>query len=872
MNVRRLILSVLAAMLGALVCACVPALASAAEAPKVEEAFVTNVASTSATLEATVNPGGAEASYRFEYAPAGGAFKPVPEPEGSGSLPDVTTGVPLSVHVQQGLTPAATYEFRVVAINAVERVTGEPVSFTTQTAGGEFRLPDGRAYELVTPPEKEGALFYKPKPFYETGYPRIMQASAAGNAIAVQASQPIEAEPQGYAQSSVAVLSTRGPAGWSSQTISPPHDGVSVDSEFKVELPLFSEDLSHALVQHVGLFTPLSPETSESTPYVRTNYFNGGVNERCDSPALSASSCFRPLVTHPGDDTAEPFEPFGECLNAGVEKTPGYHCGPELVDASLDLSHVVVSSYVQLTSTEFHTQNGLYEWSGGRLQLVSVWPAGEEGTGEIALAGGPYARHAVSDDGERVLFNGAPGGLYLRDVGRSETVKIGAGEYGTANSDLSRVFFLNMNGGNLDMFELTSGEGEPLAGKVTDLTEEVRTPGESADVRAVLGASNDGSYVYFAAGGALTPNATANPSECYTSNSDNESHPKEGCNIYVRHNGVTSLVAAGWINNQGNNEWSRVSPDGRWLAFMSSRSLTGYDNRDANSGARDAEVYLYDASTGTLTCASCDPTGARPVGEPDVGDATEGSLWVAANVPGMPESSFGEQQGKILYQPRYLSDSGRLFFETGDALVPQDVNRMEDVYEYEPEGVPGGADACSLASTSGSVVFKPAHAFEANGVGGEEGAGCVALISSGASSEPSSFLDASETGGDVFFLTSSQLTSANPGGANVYDAHECTSESPCLTPVEEPPPCTTEASCKASPTPQPSVYGLPSSATFSGPGNLAAPPPPVGPVKKVTKKTVKCRRGLAKNREAKCVRKPRKRTRAEKTGDERRAN
>ncbi len=33
---------------------------------------------------------------------------------------------------------------------------------------------------------------------------------------------------------------------------------------------------------------------------------------------------------------------------------------------------------------------------------------------------------------------------------------------------------------------------------------------------------------------------------------------------------------------------------------MSSASLTGYDNRDANSGQPDVEVYLYDSGTGRL--------------------------------------------------------------------------------------------------------------------------------------------------------------------------------------------------------------------------------------------------------------------------------
>ncbi len=86
----------------------------------------------------------------------------------------------------------------------------------------------------------------------------------------------------------------------------------------------------------------------------------------------------------------------------------------------------------------------------------------------------------------------------------------------TASSDASRVFFLDDAG--LTTQPSASGEdlyeydlAKPAGERLTDLTADA---GESADVQAVLGASDDGSYVYFAAAGALTPNATANPGEC----------------------------------------------------------------------------------------------------------------------------------------------------------------------------------------------------------------------------------------------------------------------------------------------------------------------------------------------------------------------
>jgi hypothetical protein len=230
----------------------------------------------------------------------------------------------------------------------------------------------------------------------------------------------------------------------------------------------------------------------------------------------------------------------------------------------------------------------------------------------------------------------------------------------------------------------------------------------------------------------------------------------------------------------------------------------------------DEEVFLYDAVSNKLVCASCNPTGARPSGVRyqisggikgerlvDGDRVWEPSTWLAANIPGWTPFEVEHSD----YQSRYLSDSGRLFFNSSDALVPQDVNGTEDVYEYE---VPGRGGC-----TTGSVAFS------------ERSGGCVDLVSSGTSAEESAFLDASETGGDVFFLTASKLVSQDyDTSLDVYDARECAPVSRCLTlaPVA-PPSCSTGDSCKAAPSPQPAVFGSPSSATFSGVGNVTAAVP-----------------------------------------------
>jgi hypothetical protein len=168
-------------------------------------------------------------------------------------------------------------------------------------------------------------------------------------------------------------------------------------------------------------------------------------------------------------------------------------------------------------------------------------------------------------------------------------------------------------------------------------------------------------------------------------------------------------------------------------------------------------------------------------------------------------------------------------------------------------------------------VFKHEHTFTGAGgpgeqVTGTEPPGCVGLISSGTSTKESAFLDASENGSDVFFLTASPLSPADSDQSyDMYDAHVCTSLSPCASGVVvAPPPCTTADSCRAASTPQPAIFGAPASATFAGAGN-ATPSPAV--VKKVTKKTVKCKKGYVKNKKNKCFKKAKKKSKkAKKAG------
>ncbi len=210
------------------------------------------------------------------------------------------------------------------------------------------------------------------------------------------------------------------------------------------------------------------------------------------------------------------------------------------------------------------------------------------------------------------------------------------------------------------------------------------------------------------------------------------------------------------------------------------------------------------------------------------------------------------------YMPRYLSDSGRVFFNSLDALVPWDINGQWDVYEYEP----GGVGSCGQAQ------------------------GCVGLISAGTSPDASIFRDASVTGDDVFFTTSDPLVAQD--GDQSLDLYDAKADGG-LAPQNALPTagCGGEA-CKPPVSGQP-VEQAPGSSGISGQGNLAPPVPIVAAKRKPQTRAQKLAQALKmcrskpKRRRPSCVaqakrrygtgatRKTKTTTRARRTRNHRRA-
>jgi len=792
---------------------------------------VKDVTATSASFSAEVNPRSEPneeaTSYSFEYGPcdtpttcaSSQYVDSVPVPAGilaPNYEPDV-----VGAHLQD-LVAHTAYHMRLVAHNSHPGVAeGEELTFTTQ-ATGAFSLPDGRVWEMVSPPNKYGALIQAGE--------ELAQAAVVGDAITYNAEAPIEAQPPGNTDSSVQALAVRTAAGWVSRNVNVPHE-TAPGAETTAEYPFFSADLSLGLLEAPGAFVPsISDEASEQTPFLRSDFPVG------DPARLCTSSCYTPLVSGaPGFENVPPGTVFGASDDTGGECVIR-KCGPRFVGASSDLSHVVLE-YPWAPLVEDAPAGSLYEWADGRLRVVSILQDETSVRGMLGTPGLGTAAHnkvgkAVSADGSRVVWSNGTH-LYLRDMGRGKTVQLdmvpgGKPVFETASSDGSRIFFTDSP--DLYECEIVEEAGE-LKCVLTDLT---GGAGESAGLMgSISGASEDGLFVYFVSGGALMGARTDERGEAAVLGQSN---------LYVRHAGVTSLIAV--LSSEDSSDWSvflnrltaRVSPDGHWFSFVSDRPLTGVDNRDALTGKRDEQVYLYHAGgggEGSLVCASCDPTGARPHGV-KYGGSENGSEGLG---PGSLEDfEQGQSVAGVLpgwttpfYQSRYLSDSGRVFFDSFDALVPQDTNGAEDAYQFEPAGIGG----CTGASATFVVASD----------------GCVGLISSGTSTEPSAFFDASESGGDVFLLTAAQLSPLDIDTAlDIYDAHECGAGESCSPPVPQPVPACEGDACQ-SPVAAPEDP-TPGSLTYKGPGN--PPAPAAGGKPKEKAKAVRCKRRSVE-RQGKCV-------------------
>ena len=125
--------------------------------PAITKEAATNVGAHGARLGALVNPENLAGSYYFEYSTGTGEPSRTPE----ASFVKGTSSAPVEALVE-GLQPDTEYHFHLVARNGDgESSEGAEVAFRT-LAAAVTSLPDGRVYEMVTPPENHDADVHVP--------------------------------------------------------------------------------------------------------------------------------------------------------------------------------------------------------------------------------------------------------------------------------------------------------------------------------------------------------------------------------------------------------------------------------------------------------------------------------------------------------------------------------------------------------------------------------------------------------------------------------------------------------------------------------------------------------------------------------------
>ena len=479
-------------------------------------------------------------------------------------------------------------------------------------------LPEGRAYEQVSPTDKNGGDVGGP--LLEGAFANALGHSASDANSILYASFSSFADAQS-AELFTYYISTRGDWGWSTHAISPP----PADPPRLLDNPpfrAFAPDLSAAVLEW-GEPT-LSPEAP-------AEYDNLYVGPPGDYSAVGAAA---PLNRMP-DSFRVTF--------AGA--TP-------------DLSRIVFEANDALLPEAPAEAPSVYEWSrSSGLRLVSVLPDGEPAP-EASAAGtwGSDYDKVISADGSRVFWT-AGGQLYAREGG-VRTVKLnastravslgdGSAELMAISADGSKAFFS-------DSTSLTDALDDHGGFYEYDFESEslrLLTPeaGGEPRVEGVVAVAADGSAVYFVTRSVLAAGAQ-------------DGDP----NLYVRRGGALELV--GTLAEADSSDWtssaeertSRLTVDGGHLAFLSRASLTGYDNRDAVSGEPVSELFVYEAGEDRLTCVSCNPKGSRPIGR--------------ATLPG---NTFSTYQANI-----FSADGKRVFFNSADALVSGDSNHRQDVYVF----------------------------------------------------------------------------------------------------------------------------------------------------------------------------------------------
>jgi hypothetical protein len=744
---------------------------------------------TTATLAGTVDPENSPVSEcRFEYGPTetyGRSATCSPAPGSGNSLVQVAANL-------GGLAPLTTYHFRIVADNGNGGPqTGGDAAFTTRSEA-EVSLPR-RGYELVSAEDTNGL--------------RAVPVAATTDGDTYLYDTPIPAPGSTNGAPFSYFRATREADGrWVQQPIGEraPGPGFPVRVTSNVQ---FSSDLAQIAFQTTQSNDPddLNEEPDvykSSLDQPNAEWLSQGPTSRPQTEAKSANLAY--------------LSPDGRRALLETQR----HWSPRDVSGSGNAS--------------------LYEEVGGTYGLVGVVPPssasscddapGSAGpacvgsptgsqlgsTGVIPRLGTTYG--AVSEDGSRIAFQATDSSghpqLYAR-LGGERTVQVSRSvgvtpevnsartvNFVGADHGMEHIFFTSSSRLTVNSTAETTGSsdnprecgfskpsscdlyGFDLATQsLKDLTP---AAGGGGRVQRVYFVSTDGRRIYFTSGKRL--NAAGELTE--------EAGPGQtleglagGPNLYLAEPGSTGTrltfiapidEAEGFPGAVPGNEFEREQAQRPVAATEDGRVLAFRDRLNAVPGRATGgfpQVFVFDATTDQLTCASCPGDGSVPSSGAQLVPAE--FITEAGTGAPSPEPRPLEVEGQATHglHSRAVSSGGTVFFQTTSALVPDDRNGRVDVYEDHN--------------------------------------GAVGLVSPGIGAE-SIFADASADGETVFFASSNSLAAgAQAGIPHIYAARVGGGAPPTLTPT---PPCE-GADCREGISAAPVLPGSGSTSAADG-GNV----------------------------------------------------
>jgi hypothetical protein len=620
--------------------------------------------------------------------------------------------------------------------------------------GPSANLPDCRAYELVTPPFKEGSRAgISTKGVPASGFASV---STSGSRVDLSSFGNFGDAVNGEGLNEYQL--TRTELGWT-------------ESSLELPEPQFAEE-----------------EPVATTPELEETLFRArGSEQSLEAKVLwlrEANGALREVgPTEPPADTQGPTGPAGQgSLNSGK--------GGRYAGASSDLSHIFVAVE---SSADWWPGDEAYGAAGGTLYEYIVGRGGPPVPVGVEPDGAPCAANGtagISADGSTVLFTCA-GQVFARiDNGEAgaRTVAISEPSAGDCSAcdtsagvranagveamspDGSKVFFTTTQpllGGDTSAniyeydFDAPQASAEDPDGRLVHVSSGDWGLGGAQVQEAKV--SEDDSHVYFMATGKLEG----------VKNSQGKEAVEGVWNLYVYERdaqfpaGRISLIVTTPGETEGELD-EQVTPDGQFMVFQTSDDITPGDT------SKTAQVFEYDAqtgelvrcsigqdgfndngNTGTFPAAFGDGLGVSDNGEYVAFQSADGLTPGALNGLTVPEPEYhglielvqlqnvyeyhdgnvyliSDGQDTTTVQTSFssvelegMSPSGEnIFFRTDDRLVPQDTDTDLDLYDARVDGgfpaplslLPScQGDSCQGPLTGAPVLLSPSSEFQAGG-------------------------------------------------------------------------------------------------------------------------------------------------------------